>query len=74
MSGRYTFFRPNTDYELIRQKYLNNGCDMMTATKKMLEKKQKEAGKLLFNNVLRTLENQRNGDNEITKWFTPMKV
>ena len=67
-------YRPNTDYELIRQKYLNNGCDMMTATKKMLEKKQKEAGKLLFNNVLRTLENQRNGDNEITKWFTPMKV
>ena len=66
-------YRNNTNYELIRNNYIENGKDRLTATKKMLEKKQKEAGKLLFGDILRDLQNKREGNIEITKWFRPIK-
>lgn len=66
-------YRNNTDYELIRNDYIEEGKDRLTATKKMLEKKQKEAGQLLFGDILRDLRNKREGNSEITKWFRPIK-
>ena len=74
-------YRSNTDYDKLMQKYLQdikdknikgyiiNAKDTLEATKKVLEKKQKEAGKLLFGDFLRTLQNKRTKSVEITKWF-----
>jgi len=35
-----------------------------------LEKKQKIAGNILFGEVLRTIQNKKSGNTEITKWFS----
>ena len=64
-------YRNNTNYESMMIKFEESGLDRLSATKKVLEKKQKAAGEMLFGEVLRTLENRRKGNNEITKWFTP---
>ena len=62
-------YRANTDYDALKKKYLSQGKDRLEATKKVLEKKQAEAGKLLFGSFLRVLENERTKSTEITQWF-----
>ena len=62
-------YRANTDYDALMKKYLSQGKDRLEATKKVLEKKQAEAGKLLFGSFLRVLENERTKSTEITQWF-----
>jgi len=62
-------YKPNQDYNKLLEKYVNSGKTRTEAFKKMLEKKQQHAGKLLFSDILRTLDNKKRGYNEITKWF-----
>ena len=40
---------------------------------KIWDMKQKMTQELLFDNVLRVLENKRNNRQEITKWFSQKK-
>jgi len=63
-------YRPNEDFELILKNLISQGKTERDAEKRVLEKKQKIAGKLLFGDILRTLENKRKGNVEITTWFS----
>ena len=45
------------------------GKSQIDSTKKVLETKQKIAYDLLFRTYVRQLENTKQGNNEITKWF-----
>ena len=63
---------PNTNFNELQITY-EKTIDRVSATKKILEKKQQIAGDLLFGEVLRKLQNKRIGNVEISKWFTPQK-
>ena len=63
---------PNIDFNELHIKY-EKITDRLSATKKILEKKQRIAGDLLFGEVLRKLQNKRIGNIEISKWFTPVE-
>ena len=63
----------NIDFNLIYDKHIKMGKPHMEATKKVLETKQKIAYDLLFRTYVRQLENTKQGNNEITKWFTVKK-
>ena len=52
----------------------SEGKDDLSAMKKVMEKRQTEAGQLLFGHVLRGLENKRKGNMEITKWFNTAPI
>jgi len=67
-------YLPNVDYDNMLQKFKSEGKDPLTAMKKVMEKRQAEAGQLLFGTVLRGLENKRKGNTEITKWFNTAPV
>ena len=49
--------------------YLDKGKSKNDSIKYMLECKRKEAAKILFRDILRVLENKREGNIEITKFF-----
>jgi len=59
----------NINYSELQEKY-EKTFDRLSATKKILEKKQKIAGNILFGEVLRTIQNKKSGNTEITKWFS----
>ena len=49
--------------------YLKKGKSVNDSIKYMIECKRKEAARILFGDILRLLENKRNRNNEITKYF-----
>ena len=53
--------------------YLDKGKSKNDSIKYMLECKRKEAAKILFRDILRVLENKREGNIEITKFFGTTK-
>ena len=62
--------KATTYLESIYDKYIKE--DKKTereAYKKVLEKKQKIAGDLLFNSIIRRLKNKKNKTKPITSWF-----
>ena len=60
-------YHANTDFDRIFDSYIEKGKTELDALKRVLEKKGKVAGGLLFGEYLRTLENTRKGNTEITK-------
>ena len=49
--------------------YIKKGKSVNESIKYMIECKRKEAARILFGDILRLLENKRNRNNEITKYF-----
>lgn len=59
----------DNEFVLMERKFINKGKTESEAIKKVIEKKQKIAGKLVFGDILRKLENKRRGNIEISNWF-----
>lgn len=62
-------YHENIDFNTIYDKQIKMGKSQIDSTKKVLETKQKIAYDLLFRTYVRQLENTKQGNNEITKWF-----
>lgn len=58
------------EFETVYQQQIKNGKSENDATKKVLERKQKIASELLFGDILRRLKNKREGNREISSFFT----
>ena len=63
------FTRDISEFNNIYKNQLANGKSENDSIKKMQEAKSKEAGHILFQDILRVLENKRNKNSQITDFF-----
>ena len=63
------FNRDIKEFDNIYGKQLAAGKSINESIKKMQETKSKEAGNILFQDILRVLENKRNNNTQITDFF-----
>ena len=63
-------YKNNTNFDLIYNTCKKAGKSEIDSIKKVMESKQRIAYELLFNPYIRKLENKKNGNIEITKWFS----
>ena len=61
------------EFDNIYKNQLSSGKTVNESIKKMLDSKNKEAGKILFRDILRILENKRMKNTEITSFFNVRK-
>tara|TARA_B100000575_G_scaffold294664_1_gene312892 strand:- start:7468 stop:11382 length:3915 start_codon:yes stop_codon:yes gene_type:complete len=62
-----------SEFDNIYKNQLSSGKTVNESIKKMLDSKNKEAGKILFRDILRILENKRMKNTEITSFFNVRK-
>ena len=63
------FTKDIEEFNNIYNKQLSSGKNINESIKKMQEAKSKEAGNILFQDILRVLENKRNKNSQITDFF-----